>query len=363
MRLTKHACRLFIAAGVAAGLVSCAALYKPSPEAPAWIPRILSHEEALQGFYPLFDGTSLDGWLPVNARPTIDDGSGSGILWLPPQEANGRIETLLTYENFELRFEYRYPGGASGGLGALGLVPERGSAPEWVEEFACDPHDAGPGSWRTFTYVREEPLPGEPHAGFLALAGGATGVELRRIRIMPLRGGAAWRPLFNGEDLSGWQTMGDAAWTVLPDGVLRVDGAPMTGRSSLRTTASFGDFELRFAFLPHANANSGVFFRASGGDPWPRSYEAQINNNDARWFTGAIYDQMPAHELRAFDNRWNYMRIRAKGPEISVVVNGKTVVDMVSTKHKDYPAGWIALQGHDPGSIVDFKNIELRSLQ
>lgn len=345
---------------LAAGICSCAVVYRPNPEAPEWTPRILTHQEAVEGFYPLFDGATLDGWFPHGGSPALWTVE-AGVLHAPPNalgELENCIATVLPYAHFELRFEYR---SACAEAGALWMLSESVGSPCLLEKIESDP--TAPHGWLAFSYVREERMAKEPAAGFLGLSGGPDGLEIRRMRILPLRGGAEWRPLFNGQDLEGWEVMGDAAFEVLPEGVLRIDGATMTRRSSLRTLEEFGDFELRLSFRPHTSANSGVFFRGRGGDAWPRSYEAQIDNNDAQWFTGAIYGLMPALELRAFDNRWNHMRIRAKDAEISVVVNGKTVVDMASSKHADYPEGWIALQGHDPDSIVDFKNIELRPLR
>ncbi|HIJ66105.1 MAG TPA: DUF1080 domain-containing protein, partial [Candidatus Hydrogenedentes bacterium] len=206
------------------------------------------------------------------------------------------------------------------------------------------------------------PLAQRPMRGHIAIQDHGTEVWFRKVRIKPLPGGEGWRPLFNGKDLTGWKEVGDASWQVLEGGILRVDGAPMTTRSELRTTDEFGDFELRLSVRPHTRANSGVFFRGTGRNPWPRTYEAQVDNHDPRQFTGAIWDQVPASERRATDNCWFHMRITAIGPHIQVAVNGKTVVDYVSTKHDKCPSGWISLQGHDPNSIVDFKDIEIKPI-
>ena len=143
---------------------------------------------------------------------------------------------------------------------------------------------------------------------------------------------------------------------------MRVDNEGMTGRSALRTVEEFGNFELRLSAKPHGHANSGVFFRCSGNDPWPRTYEAQIDNHDPKQFTGAIWNQVAAIELRAMDDCWLHMQIAAKGPSIQVAVNGKTVVDYISSKHEKCPSGWICLQGHDPKSVVEFKDIEIKLL-
>ena len=206
------------------------------------------------------------------------------------------------------------------------------------------------------------PLPERAKSGFIALQDYGDHVEFRGIRLKPLPGGQGWRPLFNGKDLEGWEVVGDSKWLVDEGGILRADNEGMTGRSALKTLEHFADFELRLNVKAHDRANSGVFFRCSGDDPWPRTYEAQIDNHDPEQFTGAIWNQAPASELRATDNCWFNMHIVAKGPNIQVAVNGKTVIDYITPKHEKCPSGWICLQGHDPKSVVEFKDIEVKPI-
>jgi len=127
----------------------------------------------------------------------------------------------------------------------------------------------------------------------------------------------------------------------------------------------FKDFEIRLMFRPHEGANSGLYFRGRGDDPWPRSYEAQIDNHAPVQFTGAIWDQITATELRAFNHRWNEMVVRAVGPEIEVWINGKQVVDYTSPpdRHAQWPEGWFSLQSHHEGMICDFKDIEIKVIE
>ncbi len=71
------------------------------------------------------------------------------------------------------------------------------------------------------------------------------------------------------------------------------------------------------------------------------------------------------------DNEWFTEDIVAKGNTISVKVNGREVVHWTQPADwngtKDFPGrrigpGTIALQGHDPGSTVYYKNIRIRLL-
>jgi hypothetical protein len=51
----------------------------------------------------------------------------------------------------------------------------------------------------------------------------------------------------------------------------------------------------------------------------------------------------------------------ARGNHIVIKVNGKTTVDYVDQKNT-YKKGHFALQGHDPGTVVKFRKIEVIEL-
>ena len=396
---------------IAAVMLCCVAAVAQGPVGPDWTPRLLTPAEAAEGFFPLFNGADLDGWRISGANKNAFTAKDE-MLVATGEGGGGWVFTTRMYENFVLRYEYRLPeqGGNSGvavrataagnpaftGMEIQILTPEEaprlGSsgalyasvvpavaadrpAGQWNEvEVLCD----GP---RIRTVMNGEDLydvdvntydsPDKEHAplkerakiGYIALQDYGDYVEFRKVRLKPLPGGEGWRPLFNGKDLDGWRVIGESKWVVDEGGVLRVDNTAMTGCSALRTVEEFADFELRLSVKPHDHANSGVFFRCRGDDPWPRTYEAQVDNHDPKQFTGAIWDQVPASELRAMDDCWLQLHVVARGPSIQVAVNGKTVVDYLSSKHRHCPSGWICLQGHDPNSVVEFKDVEIKVLE
>jgi len=384
------------------------------PAGPDWVPGLLTQEEAAEGFYPLFNGTDLDGWW-IRGENKTAFAVRDGVLVVTGEGGGGWLFTDREYENFLLRYEYRSIDGiGNSGVGiratkdgnpAYSGMEIQVIQPGWETPWqrACALYAVVPpaveadnpmGEWnsvevlcdgprirttlngqelydvKTTDFTEEstkdvewqKPLDNRAKSGHIALQDYANHVEFRTIRIKPLPGGEGWRPLFNGKDLSGWEVLGSSKWDVLPEGVLRVNNDGMTGRSALRTVEEFDDFELRLSVRAHDRANSGVFFRCSGDDPWPRTYEAQVDNHSPDQFTGAIWDQVPARELRAVDNCWFLMHIVARGPSIQVAVNGKTVVDYISDRHREFPKGWICLQGHDPKSVVDFKDIEIKPI-
>ena len=62
-----------------------------------------------------------------------------------------------------------------------------------------------------------------------------------------------------------------------------------------------------------------------------------------------------------------YYNIKVKGKKVTITINGKvtneyTQPDDHADKTKRLGEGTIALQGHDPGSLVYFRNLKIRKL-
>ena len=184
--------------------------------------------------------------------------------------------------------------------------------------------------------------------------------------------------LFDGKSLAGWKasTEGAEAFGVA-DGVLTVRG----GRGHLFHVgadgkASFRDFELTAQVRTHAGANSGIYFHTRFQDSgWPAAgYEAQVNaTHSDRRKTGGLYGIADVMDTPAApDDRWFEYRIRVEGKRIRVWVDGKPTVDFTEPEGWTPPAGMegrrlgegaFALQAHDPGCKVDYKDIRVRRLR
>ena len=180
-------------------------------------------------------------------------------------------------------------------------------------------------------------------------------------------------PLFNGRDLAGWKTHpsqpGD--WRV-ENGVLTGLGP---GRSHLYTErGDFRDFHLRVEARINAPGNSGIFGRASFGprwpqkDPqWPWGYEAQLEiGGRDRNKTGSLYlaergAVVSIEKSPVAANEWFTEELIAQGNRIIVKVNGRTTADYVDEARR-FDSGHIALQQHDPQTVVEFRKIEIREL-
>ena len=196
-------------------------------------------------------------------------------------------------------------------------------------------------------------------------------------------------PLWNGQDLSGWQTGPDNAW-VVEDGVLalknRTDGKEHNA-DYLWTKETYGDFILYLEFKIPEQANSGIFFRTSDlKDPVYTGIEMQVANSFGReqlsktGTAGAIYDlQAPTKNAVRKPGEWNQVRLTCRGGRIEVVLNGEAVVDMdldrwtEAQKNPDgsknkFPramkdfarSGHIGLQDH--GRPVWYRNLRIQRL-
>lgn len=113
--------------------------------------------------------------------------------------------------------------------------------------------------------------------------------------------------------------------------------------------------------------NSGQYFRTAFGPNFPKGYEAQINATHTDQIrTGSLYLPNVKEVLVLKDaphkpDEWFTQEVTAKGNHIVIMVNGKKTVDYKDEKNT-HSKGHFALQGHDPGTVVKFKRIEVIEL-
>ncbi|MCB1122045.1 MAG: DUF1080 domain-containing protein [Verrucomicrobiae bacterium] len=219
-----------------------------------------------------------------------------------------------------------------------------------------------------------------------------------------------WISLFNGKDLTGWETKtdgADAVWSVV-NGV--IDCQPKTepkGDKALWSTQSFKDFELHVEWRikekkgiynvpvvlpdgsyqlgpdgkpithPQPGADSGIYVRGTSKAQiniwcWPigsgEVYGYRHNQDDPvirAGVTPKVNADKPVGE-------WNSFHITMKGDRLTVILNGKTVLD--NAQLPGVPEeGPIALQHHGgydaekdewsgASALVQFRNIKIKPL-
>jgi len=164
--------------------------------------------------------------------------------------------------------------------------------------------------------------------------------------------------LFNGEDLEGWNKVGDAEWRIR-DGVLMADDEG--GTTYLYTEESYDDFLLTLEFWVDHPANSGVFIRCSDaeniGDQ--TCYEVNIFDQrpDPTYRTGGIVSVAPILANLDTGGRWNTYEIRFEGEHMEARINGILTAEGSDSKLSSGP---IALQ-YGSG-IVKFRNVNIKPL-
>jgi hypothetical protein len=167
-----------------------------------------------------------------------------------------------------------------------------------------------------------------------------------------------WLPLFDGKTLSGWTAFDKGRWTVAADGVLVGEG-PM---GHLISPLSYTNLEFKAEAKLNHSGNSGMYFRAALGPGWPKGYEVQVENTSPDpQKTGSLYNFSKVTEQLVPDDTWWTQHIIAIGNHLIVKVNDKIVVDYIDTKNT-FTAGHLALQQHNDGSVVMFRNVMVKPL-
>jgi enamine deaminase RidA (YjgF/YER057c/UK114 family) len=200
------------------------------------------------------------------------------------------------------------------------------------------------------------------------------GVRVRQLAIRPI----GLESLFNGRDMTGWQRIDHPrlaagkrpTWQVA-GGALHATGGPGCVEYE---GGRFGNMILQLDVRTRVrHANGGVFFRAIPGD-FMNGYEVQVFSRSedgdsarpATWCTGGIDDRQNARRMVSRDGQFFKMTIIARGPHIATWVNGYQQTDFTDSRppHTNprqglrTEPGVIQLQAHNPGTDVEFKNIE-----
>jgi len=219
---------------------------------------------------------------------------------------------------------------------------------------------------------------------------------------------AGFTTLFNGKDFTNWKVPeGDNGhWKIL-EGVIDYDAASEATDKNLWSEREFGDFVLRMDWRikeapyinPHVpyilpdgthakdvtgkemklalpDSDSGLYIRGSSTHQlniwcWPigsgEMYGVRMDPKRSPEVRAAVTPRTQADKPVG---EWNRFEITVRGQSVTVVLNGKTVID--GAQLADLPArGKFALQHHgakrngqwsSPPALVQFKNIYVKEL-
>jgi len=186
-----------------------------------------------------------------------------------------------------------------------------------------------------------------------------------------------WISLFDGKSLDGWKTAEENPGTFsIRDGAIVAKG-PRCHLFYIGPVekADFRDFELKVDVKTEPGSNGGIYFHTQWQKSgWPdKGFEVQVNNSfrsDARR-TASLYRMKDIEDQLAKDGEWFTLHITVWGKHVNVSLDGKEVLDWVEPVPANPPSdmrgrvldrGTFALQGHDPGSTVHYRNIRVKPL-
>ncbi len=180
-------------------------------------------------------------------------------------------------------------------------------------------------------------------------------------------GGGQWVTLIDGQSgLDNWNRIGDANW--------RTEGGSIVADKGkggfLVSKDRYADFELRAEFWAATDTNSGIFIRCADPQKMTATDCYEVNIWDIRpepkYGTGAIVNvaAVPVPIANKAGGRWNTYEIVAKGPRMTVRLNGVTTVDVEDRK---LASGVFALQygagvKDAPGGPIKWRKVQIRPL-
>ena len=182
--------------------------------------------------------------------------------------------------------------------------------------------------------------------------------------------------IFNGKDLTGWKVNPENPDSIRAEnGMIVIDG-PRTHAFYAGEVGKhdFKNFEFKARVKTFPKANSGIYFHTKYQEKgWPSiGYECQVNNThkDPKK-TGGLYAIKDNFKPVATDGEWFDYHIRVEGKRVVIKIDGKVITDYTEPENPKRPknmqhrllgSGTIALQAHDPESVVHYKDLQLKIL-
>ncbi len=179
--------------------------------------------------------------------------------------------------------------------------------------------------------------------------------------------------LMDGKTFNGWKMAEEnqPTWTI-EDGAFVAHG----NRCHLFYEGDgkpFKNFHLKVEVMTDPQSNGGIYFHTKyQAKDWPKGgFECQVNNTHADWRkTGSLYGLADIGFAAATDQKWWLQEIIVKDNAVTVKVDGKIVLEYHEPQGaqagKDFERklgeGTFALQGHDPKSVIRYRNIEVKRL-
>ena len=142
---------------------------------------------------------------------------------------------------------------------------------------------------------------------------------------------AGYQKIFNGKDLTGWESIGQAKWTVQEGNIVGTQG-DNNAPGDLLTQATYKDFLLKVTYRVEWPCNSGIWFRYQSAD---KAYQADIlEYANPECYSGTLYCpgkmflDMNTDKTIVDQDGWNTMIISAEGDHLQIWLNENQVADV-----------------------------------
>jgi len=184
-----------------------------------------------------------------------------------------------------------------------------------------------------------------------------------------------WVSVFDGKTMTGWKANEKPESFSVENGELKMKGGMAHIFCEKDGFADLKNFEFKAEVKTLPGANSGVFFHTENRGPGSlkKGYEAQINTSFVKDLrkTGSLVDVKDLDKSPVEDNQWFEFHLVVNGKKITIIINGKPVVEYTE---EDKPVrkkgreerllshGPVALQAHDQESTTHFRNIQIKKL-
>lgn len=182
--------------------------------------------------------------------------------------------------------------------------------------------------------------------------------------------------IFDGKSMDGWKVSENQDTIKLVDGALVANGN-RAHAFYVGDEKPFKNFHFVCEVMTKPNSNGGIYFHTKWQESgWPaQGHECQVNNTFNRdpQKTGGVYHVAKVLEAPAKDDEWFKYEIIVNGKHVVTKINDKVAADYtedpdaLAKEKKIEPGrrvgeGTFALQAHDPGSTVLYRNIRVKRL-
>lgn len=186
-------------------------------------------------------------------------------------------------------------------------------------------------------------------------------------------------PLFDGKTMTGWKNAYEWGKIEVVNGEVHLTGEK---KFFVVTEKTYSDFVFEGdILLPETKANSGFMFRAHVEPNRVFGYQAEVDGDAKRRWSGGLYDEgrrlwfispikgnpesEQAFRTRAGDafkrNDWNTYRITCQGSHLKIEINGVVTSEIEDSMDA---SGVIGIQHHgEAGATYKFRNLRIKELK